>query len=962
MGRKDARPRDRRRRRRARWSRRTTAGRATPATFAYPVLVKAAAGGGGKGMRVVRVRRRVRRGASPRRGARRGRRSATTRCWSRSTSSTAGTSRCRCSPTATATSSTSSSATARPSAGTRRCSRRRPRPTIDAEACGTGSPRSAVALARQVGYTNAGTVEFLLDNATGEVYFLEMNTRLQVEHPVTEAGSRRRSTWSSCSCGSPPASRCRSPRTTSTHPTGTRSRPGSTPRTPSAASCRRPARPAWCAGRPARASGSTTRSRAARWSARRTTRCSARSIAHGPDRETARRALVAALDDTAILGLTTNAGFLRALVASDEFRDATIDTAWLDHHERRGARRRRPARDGRLGRRRCWSASDTGPPVPGRRLPARCARRRRPWSSSTATVVVDRAAGTVDGVPVRQLHGENHVLELEIDGHRVPGRGQRAARHRRGQLPRASGSCSTGPDRLARRRRPSATARSPPRCPAPCSRSASRAGDRSRRVSVLGMMEAMKMELSLKAPFAGTVTDGRRGRRRPGRARRHAVRGRERDEAGRRMSDLPMTVPAEDLPARVTIYEVGPRDGLQNESALVPTEVKAEFDPPPAGRRAAGRRGDQLRAPAVGAAARRRRGPDATTARRRRAATCRCWCPTSAASTGRWSSGCRHVAIFGSATETFAQKNLNRSLDEQFAMFEPTVRRARDAGLDVRAYVSMCFGDPWEGAVPVEQVVDVGKRLFDLGASPAQPRRHHRRRHRRRTSTALLRRVHRRRHAPSTTSPLHFHDTYGQALSNATAGAARRRSRRSTRAPAASAAAPTPRAPPATSPPRTWSGCSPASASSTASTSTRWSRPAPGWPAQLGRPSPSRRRPRPGRCSRRVGHNSAHEPRRVPARRCAQDRHDVPPGPARRSTPSRWPRTTSTPTRSPLVSTGCSTSGPRSTCSTRTGAGRRATPTATGTRMVQPGPPARGHRDHQPRDPGRRPSPSRSRG
>ena len=77
----------------------------------------------------------------------------------------------------------------------------------------------------------------------------------------------------------------------------------------------------------------------------------------------------------------------------------------------------------------------------------------------------------------------------------------------------------------------------------------------------------------------------------------------------------------------------------------------------------------------------------------------------------------RSSTIFGSATETFAQKNLNRSLDEQFAMFEPVVRRARDAGLDVRAYVSMCFGDPWEGAVPIEQVVGVGKRLFDLGAS-----------------------------------------------------------------------------------------------------------------------------------------------------------------------------------------------------------------------------------------------------
>ena len=53
-------------------------------------------------------------------------------------------------------------------------------------------------------------------------------------------------------------------------------------------------------------------------------------IAHGPDREAARRALVEALDATGILGLTTNTGFLRALVASEEFRLATIDTAWLD--------------------------------------------------------------------------------------------------------------------------------------------------------------------------------------------------------------------------------------------------------------------------------------------------------------------------------------------------------------------------------------------------------------------------------------------------------------------------------------------------------------------------------------------------------------------------------------------------------------------------------------------------------
>ena len=93
--------------------------------------------------------------------------------------------------------------------------------------------------------------------------------------------------------------------------------------------------------------------------------------------------------------------------------------------------------------------------------------------------------------------------------------------------------------------------------------------------------------------------------------------------------------------------------------------------------------------------------------------------------------GLRHVAIFGSATETFARKNLNRDLDESFAMFEPGGRRAREAGLDVRGYVSMCFGDPWEGAVPIEQVVASATRLLDLGCDRAQPRRHHRGRHRR---------------------------------------------------------------------------------------------------------------------------------------------------------------------------------------------------------------------------------------
>jgi hydroxymethylglutaryl-CoA lyase len=232
---------------------------------------------------------------------------------------------------------------------------------------------------------------------------------------------------------------------------------------------------------------------------------------------------------------------------------------------------------------------------------------------------------------------------------------------------------------------------------------------------------------------------------------------------------LPMVVPDPALPNRVTIYEVGPRDGLQNEPALVPTATKAEFV-----RRLVGaglpvvestsfvhpKWVPQLADAAdlvdvlvadLGDAAREmpvlvpnERGLDRALEK-----------------------GLRHIAIFGSATETFAQRNLNRSLDEQFAMFEPTVRRARDAGLDVRAYVSMCFGDPWEGAVPVGQVVDVGRRLFDLGASQLSlgdtigvgTAAH----------VGALLAAFNEAGLPNGSLAMHFHDTYGQALSNAVA-------------------------------------------------------------------------------------------------------------------------------------------------------------------------------------------------
>ncbi|NHC23503.1 hydroxymethylglutaryl-CoA lyase [Nocardioides sp. IC4_145] len=179
------------------------------------------------------------------------------------------------------------------------------------------------------------------------------------------------------------------------------------------------------------------------------------------------------------------------------------------------------------------------------------------------------------------------------------------------------------------------------------------------------------------------------------------------------------TAPAPALPTSVTVYEVGPRDGLQNEAGQVPTEVKAEFVERllAAGLPVVEATSfvhptwvPQLADAAELLALLEERIGD-------RARDLPVLVPNDRGLDRALELGCRHVAVFGSATETFAQRNLNRSYDEQFAMFEPTVRRARDAGMQVRAYLSMCFGDPWEGAVPVEQVVAAGRRLLDLGAN-----------------------------------------------------------------------------------------------------------------------------------------------------------------------------------------------------------------------------------------------------
>ncbi|HET7357363.1 MAG TPA: hydroxymethylglutaryl-CoA lyase [Nocardioidaceae bacterium] len=236
----------------------------------------------------------------------------------------------------------------------------------------------------------------------------------------------------------------------------------------------------------------------------------------------------------------------------------------------------------------------------------------------------------------------------------------------------------------------------------------------------------------------------------------------------------PQVVRDPSLPERVTIYEVGPRDGLQNEQTVVPLDTKLEFVT----------RLVDAGLPIVEATSfvHPKWVPQLADAEQlvdAIAGSLGGFCgipgpvpmpvlvPNERGLDRALEKGVRHIAIFGSATETFAQRNLNRSLDEQFAMFEPTVHRARKHGLDVRAYVSMCFGDPWEGEVPVEQVVAVGKRLFDLGATQLSlgdtigvgTAQH---------VTALLAAFN-EAGLPNESLAVHFHDTYGQALSNAMA-------------------------------------------------------------------------------------------------------------------------------------------------------------------------------------------------
>ncbi|GCD45629.1 hydroxymethylglutaryl-CoA lyase [Streptomyces paromomycinus] len=225
---------------------------------------------------------------------------------------------------------------------------------------------------------------------------------------------------------------------------------------------------------------------------------------------------------------------------------------------------------------------------------------------------------------------------------------------------------------------------------------------------------------------------------------------------------LPMPVPAPGLPARVRIHEVGARDGLQNESAVVPTEVKAEFV-----RRLVDAGLTTVEATSFVHPKWVPQLADAEQLYPMLAdldARLPVLVPNDRGLDRALALGARRIAVFGSATESFAKANLNRTVEESLAMFTPVVARAKEEQAHVRGYLSMCFGDPWEGPVPVAQVVRVCRALLDMGcdelslgdtigvATPGHVQ-------------ALLAALN-EAGVPTDRLGVHFHDTYGQALAN----------------------------------------------------------------------------------------------------------------------------------------------------------------------------------------------------
>lgn len=233
------------------------------------------------------------------------------------------------------------------------------------------------------------------------------------------------------------------------------------------------------------------------------------------------------------------------------------------------------------------------------------------------------------------------------------------------------------------------------------------------------------------------------------------------------MDPLPAVHRRPGLPASVTVYEVGPRDGLQAEKTVVPLKIKLEL---------IDRLGNAglsvIEATSFVSA---RWVPQLADAdelmkalRRRPGVRYPVLVPNQRGFERAVAAGADELAIFVSATESFAKQNLGTTLDGAIQMAAPVVAAASIRGIPVRGYVSMGFGDPWEGTVEPVRPAAVAARLIELGCSTISlgdtigvATAGH--------VAAVLDSL-AAAGVPRDRIALHMHDTYGQALANVLAG------------------------------------------------------------------------------------------------------------------------------------------------------------------------------------------------
>ena len=216
------------------------------------------------------------------------------------------------------------------------------------------------------------------------------------------------------------------------------------------------------------------------------------------------------------------------------------------------------------------------------------------------------------------------------------------------------------------------------------------------------------------------------------------------------------------FPTEVRLVEVGARDGLQNEANPVSTAIKLEL---------IDRLGDAgvsyIEAasfvspkwvPQMGDAREVMTG-----IKRHAGVTYAALTPNLKGLESALECGVQEVAVFGAASESFTQKNINCSIAESLERFAPVIELAQKSGIPVRGYVSTVMGCPYEGDIAPSKVAEVSKTLFDMGCyeislgdtvgvgTPLKAKR-------------MLEAVN--QHIPMNKLAAHFHDTYGQALAN----------------------------------------------------------------------------------------------------------------------------------------------------------------------------------------------------